>query len=186
MKAGETLRERGFHFGCAYTSYLKTGREDPQCRARSDGSGLDSGDEDVAAQREALRHVAREPEQARDGRENGDEQVRIWRRSYDVAPAPLGRGRSAQSAPRSRYAGIPDAELPGTESLRPWPARCPIGSARYSPALARYDQVLVVAHGNSLRGIIKNLKGISTRPFRSSTSRRPCPTSSNSTRGWAM
>lgn len=65
-----------------------------------------------------------------------------------------------------RYAGIPDAELPRTESLRDTVARTmPCWVCEILPALARYDQVLVVAHGNSLRGIIKSLKGISDEAF---------------------
>lgn len=87
-----------------------------------------------------------------------------------------------------RYAGIPDAELPpAPESLRDTVARTmPCWVCEILPALARYDQVLVVAHGNSLRGIIKSLKGISDEAISESTFRQPCLMSSNSTRGWAM
>ena len=92
----------------------------------------------------------------------GDEQVHVWRRSYDVAPAPLAEDDPRNPRLDSRYAGIPDAELPRTESLRDTVARTmPYWECEILPALARYDQVLVVAHGNSLRGIIKSLKGIS-------------------------
>ena len=92
----------------------------------------------------------------------GDEQVHVWRRSYDVAPRLWPRTIRAIRASIPVTQGFPMPNCPApSRSATPWPARCPIGSARYSPALARYDQVLVVAHGNSLRGIIKNLKGIS-------------------------
>lgn len=92
----------------------------------------------------------------------GDEQVHVWRRSYDVAPAPLAEDDPRNPRLDPRYAGIPDAELPRTESLRDTVARTmPYWVCEILPALARYDQVLVVAHGNSLRGIIKSLKGIS-------------------------
>ena len=60
-----------------------------------------------------------------------------------------------------RYAGIPDAALPRTESLRDTVARTmPYWECEILPALARHDELLVVAHGNSLRGIIKYLKNI--------------------------
>ena len=92
----------------------------------------------------------------------GDEQVYVWRRSYDVAPAPLPEDDPRNPRFDPRYAGIPDAALPRTESLRDTVARTmPYWECEILPALARHDELLVVAHGNSLRGIIKNLKGIS-------------------------
>ena len=81
----------------------------------------------------------------------GDEQVHVWRRSYDVAPAPLAEDDSRNPRLDPRYAGIPNAELPRTESLRDTVARTmPYWECEILPALARYDQVLVVAHGNSI------------------------------------
>ena len=92
----------------------------------------------------------------------GDEQVYVWRRSYDVAPAPLPEDDPRNPRFDPRYAGIPDAALPRTESLKDTVARTmPYWECEILPALARHDELLVVAHGNSLRGIIKNLKGIS-------------------------
>ena len=61
-----------------------------------------------------------------------------------------------------RYRDVPEAELPRTESLSDTVARImPYWKCEILPALAHHDAILVVAHGNSLRGIIKNLKGIS-------------------------
>lgn len=82
--------------------------------------------------------------------------------AYDVAPDPL-----AEDDPRNprfdpRYAEIPDEELPRTESLKQTIERAlPYWQCVIFPELSVHDEILVVAHGNSLRGIIKHLKGIS-------------------------
>lgn len=115
---------------------FETGCEDPRRRTRQDGSGLDSGDEDVAAQREHYGML-----QGLNKRETaekyGDEQVHVWRRSYDVAPAPLAEDDPRNPRLDPRYAGIPDAELPRTESLRDTVARTmPYWVCEILPALA--------------------------------------------------
>lgn len=92
----------------------------------------------------------------------GEEQVHIWRRSYDVAPAPVGKDDPRNPGMDIRYAGVPDSELPRTESLKDTIGRVmPYWKCIIFPALMYKDSLLVVAHGNSLRGIIKHLKGIS-------------------------
>lgn len=92
----------------------------------------------------------------------GEEQVHIWRRSYDVAPAPVGKDDPRNPGMDIRYAGVPDRELPRTESLKDTIGRVmPYWKCIIFPALMYKDSLLVVAHGNSLRGIIKHLKGIS-------------------------
>ena len=79
-----------------------------------------------------------------------------------MAPEPLAADDPRNPRFDPRYAGVPAAELPATESLRDTVARTmPYWQCEILPSLARYDQVLVVAHGNSLRGIVKHLKGIS-------------------------
>jgi 2,3-bisphosphoglycerate-dependent phosphoglycerate mutase len=89
----------------------------------------------------------------------GEEQVKIWRRSYDIPPPPL-PGDSPYDVSRDRrYAGI---AVPSTESLKDTIARAvPYYEAEIAPALKAGKRVLVAAHGNSLRGIIKYLSGIS-------------------------
>jgi 2,3-bisphosphoglycerate-dependent phosphoglycerate mutase len=88
----------------------------------------------------------------------GAEQVKIWRRSYDIPPPPLA-GDSPYDVDRDRrYDGV---EVPRTESLKDTIARTlPYYDAAIVPALKAGKRVLVVAHGNSLRGIIKYLSGI--------------------------
>ena len=88
----------------------------------------------------------------------GAEQVKIWRRSFDIAPPPLDADSPYDVREDRRYAGI---EVPRTESLKDTIARAvPYYESDIAPALAAGKRVLVVAHGNSLRGIIKHLSDI--------------------------
>ena len=92
----------------------------------------------------------------------GEEQVLVWRRSYDVAPHALAEDDPRNPRFEVRYNEVPDAELPRTESLKDTIERImPYWKCVIFPNLKTADELLVVAHGNSLRGIIKHLKGIS-------------------------
>ncbi|MFL6726075.1 MAG: 2,3-diphosphoglycerate-dependent phosphoglycerate mutase [Sphingomicrobium sp.] len=88
----------------------------------------------------------------------GAEQVKIWRRSYDIPPPPLEPGSRYDVSGDRRYAGI---DVPRTESLKDTIARAlPYYEREIAPALKAGKRVLVSAHGNSLRGIIKHLSNI--------------------------
>ena len=88
----------------------------------------------------------------------GAEQVQIWRRSYDIPPPPLDAGSPYDVSRDRRYSGI---DVPQTESLKDTIARAlPYYEAEIAPALKAGKRVLVAAHGNSLRGIIKYLSDI--------------------------
>ena len=88
----------------------------------------------------------------------GAEQVKIWRRSYDIPPPPLPEDSPCDVSHDRRYRGIP---VPNTESLKDTIARAlPYYEAEIVPALKRNETVLVAAHGNSIRGIIKHLSNI--------------------------
>lgn len=88
----------------------------------------------------------------------GAEQVKIWRRSYDIPPPPLPEDSPFDVTADRRYAGV---EVPRTESLKDTIARAvPYYETEIAPALAAGKRVLVSAHGNSLRGIIKYLSNI--------------------------
>ena len=89
----------------------------------------------------------------------GESQVKVWRRSYDIPPPPLPEDDPYDVSGDRRYAGI---EVPRTESLKDTIARAlPYYDSEIAPALAAGKRVLVAAHGNSLRGIIKYLSNIS-------------------------
>ena len=90
---------------------------------------------------------------------HGDEQVKVWRRSFDIPPPPLDAGSEFDLAGDPRYAGI---EVPATESLKDTIARVlPYWEAEIAPALRGEETVIVSAHGNSLRALVKHLSGIS-------------------------
>jgi 2,3-bisphosphoglycerate-dependent phosphoglycerate mutase len=93
---------------------------------------------------------------------HGEEQVQVWRRSYDVAPPPLDRDDPRHPAHDPRYAGLAPDLLPSSESLADVVRRMlPYWHDRIVPDLRRGEMVLVVAHGNSLRALVKHLDGIS-------------------------
>ncbi|HWL59530.1 MAG TPA: phosphoglyceromutase [Microbacteriaceae bacterium] len=94
--------------------------------------------------------------------EFGHEQFMLWRRSFDTPPPPLPDNDEHSQVGDERYADIPDAELPRTESLSLVIDRLlPYWRDRIVPELSAGQTVLVVAHGNSLRGLVKHLDGIS-------------------------
>jgi 2,3-bisphosphoglycerate-dependent phosphoglycerate mutase len=86
---------------------------------------------------------------------HGDDQVRIWRRSYDVPPPPLAAGGEFDFTRDRRYAGAP---IPNTESLKTTLERVlPYWTSDIAPRLAAGEHLLIAAHGNSLRAIVKHL-----------------------------
>lgn len=90
---------------------------------------------------------------------HGEEQVRIWRRSFDVPPPPMQPGSTFDLSRDRRYAGI---AVPSTESLKDTIDRVlPCWESRIAPALHAGERVMISAHGNSLRALVKHLSGIS-------------------------
>jgi 2,3-bisphosphoglycerate-dependent phosphoglycerate mutase len=93
---------------------------------------------------------------------HGAAQVKLWRRSYDIPPPPLALEDPRHPRFDKRYAGVPAAELPATESLKDTLARVEVcWRERIAPALDAGQRVLIVAHGNSLRALVKMLDGMS-------------------------
>ncbi len=89
----------------------------------------------------------------------GEEQVKIWRRSFDVPPPPVETGSEFDLSNDRRYAGV---DVPRTESLKDTIARVlPYWDEKIAPALRADQRVLVSAHGNSLRALVKHLSNIS-------------------------
>ena len=115
-KAGLLLREEGFLFGHAYTSYLKRA-------VKTLGVVLDKLDQDWVPVSKSWRLNEKHYgslqglNKKETAEKYGDEQVHIWRRSYDVAPAPLGEEDPRNPRFDPRYRDVPEAELPRTESL---------------------------------------------------------------------
>ena len=93
---------------------------------------------------------------------HGEAQVKIWRRSYDVPPPALAADDPRHPRFDPRYAGIDAALLPAAESLKDTLARVlPFWESRIVPELRGGRNVLIVAHGNSLRALVKMLDGMS-------------------------
>ena len=93
--------------------------------------------------------------------EHGEAQVKIWRRSYDIPPPPLADNDPRHPRFYSRYRDIDPTLLPATESLKTTLERVkPFWDARIGPELLAGRNVLVTAHGNSLRALVKYLDGL--------------------------
>lgn len=93
---------------------------------------------------------------------HGEEQVQMWRRSYDVPPPPLDATDERSPARDRRYHELKPAELPRTEALKDTVARfLPYWDGTIRPAIEAGQRVLIVAHGNSLRALVKHLDRIS-------------------------
>ena len=92
----------------------------------------------------------------------GAEQVHLWRRSYDVPPPPLTRDDSRWPGSDRRYARVDERDLPLAESLKDTVARfLPYWHSTIVPDLRACRRVLIAAHGNSLRALVKHLDGVS-------------------------
>ena len=93
---------------------------------------------------------------------HGEAQVKIWRRSYDIPPPPLSADDPRHPRFDARYADVDPNDLPATESLKDTLTRVlPYWNTRIAPELSRDQHVLVVAHGNSLRALVKMLNEVS-------------------------
>ncbi len=93
---------------------------------------------------------------------HGDDQVHVWRRSYDIPPPPLELDDERHPRFDPRYAGLAPEQLPATECLADVVERMlPYWYDAIIPDLHRFGTVLVAAHGNSLRALVKHLDGIS-------------------------
>jgi len=159
--AGRLLKEEGFVFDMAYTSVLK--RAIRTLWIILDGMDLMW----IPVERNWRlneRHYGalQGLNKAETVEEYGEEQVKIWRRSYDVPPPPLAGDDPRHPGFDPRYASLSREELPSTESLKDTLGRVqPYWESVLAPALRAGRNVLVVAHGNSLRAMVKMLDRMS-------------------------
>ena len=94
----------------------------------------------------------------------GEEQVHIWRRSYDVPPPPLKEGDPRHPRNDPRYGDLTDDELPATECLKDTVARfLPYWHDNIVPVIRENKRVIISAHGNSLRALVKHLDNVSDK-----------------------
>ena len=161
QQAGRLLKESGYSFDIAYTSVLKRA-------IRTLWHVQDQMDEMylpvVHSWRLNERHYGALSglNKAETAAKFGDEQVLVWRRSYDTPPPALEAADERAPFADPRYAKVPRGQLPLTECLKDTVARVlPLWNESIAPAVKAGKQVLIAAHGNSLRALIKYLDGIS-------------------------
>jgi 2,3-bisphosphoglycerate-dependent phosphoglycerate mutase len=155
--AGALLRDKGFDFDCCFTSLLTRAiRTLDLALHEMDRLWLPVSKDWRLNERHYGGLTGLNKQEMID--EVGAEQVKIWRRSFDIPPPPLDPDSPYDVRGDRRYAGI---DVPRTESLKDTIARTlPYYEAEIAPALTAGKRVLVVAHGNSLRGILKYLSNI--------------------------
>lgn len=159
--AGKLLKKENFKFEKAYTSYLK--RAIKTLDIVLDEMDLDwIPVEKTWKLNEKHYGMLQGLNKAETAAKYGDEQVLIWRRSYDVPPAPLNIDDNRAPHQDPRYKGIDEKNLPLTESLKETVERIlPYWNEVILPDMKNQNEIIIAAHGNSLRGIIKHLKNIS-------------------------
>jgi 2,3-bisphosphoglycerate-dependent phosphoglycerate mutase len=153
--AGQLIKESGFTFDVAYTSVLKRA-------IQTLVHVLDANDElwIPITQSWRLNERMYGALQGLDKNEtverHGADQVKIWRRSYAIPPPPLDETSPYWPGKDPKYATIPAAELPRTECLKDTVDRVvPLWESTIAPAILSGKKVLIVAHGNSLRALVK-------------------------------
>ena len=161
IEAGKTLKKEGFDFTFAYTSYLKRA-------VKTLNLVLDELDLDWIPVEKSWRlnekhyGALQGLNKAETAAKYGEEEVLRWRRSYDVQAPQLEPDDLRSPFLDKRYKGIPQEELPLTESLKDTVDRIlPYWNNTIFPSLKDHNDIIVAAHGNSLRGIVKYLKDIS-------------------------
>jgi 2,3-bisphosphoglycerate-dependent phosphoglycerate mutase len=159
-EAGRLLREGEYVFDLAFTSVLKRA-------IRTLWIALDALDQMWIPVEKSWRLNERHYgalqglNKAETTAKHGEAQVKIWRRSYDVPPPPLESNDPRHPSRDPRYARLDPAELPLTESLKSTVERfMPYWNGTIAPAIRSGQRVIIAAHGNSLRALVKYLDHI--------------------------
>ena len=160
-KAGQVLKKEGYNFKRAYTSYLTRA-------IKTLWLALEEMDMMWIEERKSWRlnekHYGNLQglNKAETAKKFGEEQVTLWRRSFDVPPEPLSDDDKRNPRFDPRYADLKPEEIPLTESLKEVIDRMmPYWESEIKPSLKEHDDLLVAAHGNSLRALVMYLKGMS-------------------------
>lgn len=160
-EAGKLLRTEGFVFDHAFTSVLRRA-------IRTLWISLDQLDQMWLPVTKAWqlneRHYGalQGLNKAETAARFGDEQVLVWRRSFDIPPPELDLADERHPGRDPRYAGLAAAQLPRTESLKETVARVvPYWQGEIAPLVQAGRRIVIAAHGNSLRALIKFLDGVS-------------------------
>jgi 2,3-bisphosphoglycerate-dependent phosphoglycerate mutase len=161
LAAGQTLKAHAFEFDIAYTSVLKRA-------VHTLWNVLDGVERPwlpvVNAWRLNERHYGglQGLNKAETAQKYGDDQVLAWRRSYDIPPPPMNAENAQAERSDPRYARLKSEEFPLTECLKDTVARVlPLWNDSIAPALKAGKKPVIVAHGNSIRALIKYLDNVS-------------------------
>jgi 2,3-bisphosphoglycerate-dependent phosphoglycerate mutase len=161
VQAGRLLKQEGYDFDLCYTSVLKRA-------TRTLWHVLDEMDRTWLPVAHSWRLNERHYgalqglNKAETAKKFGDEQVLVWRRSYDTPPPALADDDPRWERSDRRYERLQDADFPRTECLKDTVARVlPFWNESMAPAIKAGKRVLVAAHGNSMRALVKYLDGIS-------------------------
>jgi 2,3-bisphosphoglycerate-dependent phosphoglycerate mutase len=161
LEAGRLLKDGGYVFDLAYTSVLKRA-------IRTLWIVLDELDQMWIPVEKSWRLNERHYgalqglNKAETAAKHGEAQVKIWRRSYDTPPPPLTRDDERHPSHDPRYKDLAPSETPDTESLKDTVARfLPYWNEQIAPAIKSGRRVLITAHGNSLRALVKHLDQMS-------------------------
>lgn len=161
--AGELLKRAGYEFDAAYVSVLKRAID-------TLNHTLDTLDQSwlpvIKHWRLNERHYGalQGLNKADMAKEYGDDQVLLWRRSYDVPPPALSASDPRCERGDRRYAGLKPEQVPLTECLRDTVDRViPLWNEELAPAIKSGKRIVVVAHGNSIRALVKYLDNISDK-----------------------
>jgi len=161
QRAGRELRARGYEFDVAYTSLLRRA-------IKTLWIALEELDQMwLPVHRswrlnERMYGALQGLNKAETAAQHGEEQVKLWRRSYATPPPPLAPADSGWPGHDRRYASLQRSDVPSAESLADTVRRfLPFWESDIVPSLASGRRVLIAAHGNSLRALIKHLDGIS-------------------------
>ena len=160
-KAGQQLKKEGFAFDMAYTSVLKRA-------VKTLWTVLDNMDLNwipvINSWKLNERHYGalQGLNKAETAAKFGEEQVKIWRRSYDTPPPALEKSDERFPGNDSRYSSLAEEELPLTECLKDTVARViPYWEKEIAPKIKEGKKIIIAAHGNSLRALVKYLDNIS-------------------------
>jgi 2,3-bisphosphoglycerate-dependent phosphoglycerate mutase len=160
-EAGRVMKDSGYVFDIAYTSLLKRA-------IRTVHIALEAMDlvwiPEIKNWRLNERHYGalQGLDKTETAAKHGDEQIKIWRRSYDIPPPPITVDDPRHPSYDPRYASLAPSELPLTESLKDTVARfLPYWRDTIAPTVVSGQRVLIAAHGNSLRALVKHLDNMS-------------------------
>jgi 2,3-bisphosphoglycerate-dependent phosphoglycerate mutase len=161
IKAGKILKENGFEFDVAFVSVLKRA-------LRTLWLTLEEMDQLWIPWEKSWRLNERHYgglqglNKAETAAKHGEEQVLIWRRSYDIPPPPLDKNDDRYPGKLRVYSDVTESDLPLTESLKDTVARfLPYWHETIAPTIKSGERVIIAAHGNSLRALVKYLDNMS-------------------------